>query len=867
MGRIYDFLRRLVIKMPRAGGSNAEELRIAFKARYHNFKLLLNSNNKALEIMADIEEALKGVRPFGMTFVMSSCTRISTNVWQIIRHLNELAPGKYEELAGRFKEIQEKVNSIVIRKDLPSIGPLVLSIESVDKNYVDEVGSKIANLGEIRNRVHLKVSNGFSITASGYQLFMKHNDLQPEIDRLIQSTDVNRLDRLYGLSADLQQLIIRSQLPDELEKAINEQYRLLEEKEGVEVRVAVRSSALGEDMAGTSFAGQYRSELNVSRENIFQAYREVIASKYSLSAMSYRLNRGIRDEDVAMCVGCMSMVEAVSGGVAYSRNPIGVREPAVVINSAWGLPKSVVDGSAASDLFIISREDPMNILKKEIPIKAQELICYPEEGVCRLEITGEKAASASLSDDQAFRLSQMALHLEEYYGVPQDIEWALNKDGSFVILQCRPLNQADWQVDSRAQSREGEDFESIVFKGGITASPGVGAGKAFIVKKDMDALGFPEGAVLVISQSLPRWAPLLNRASAVIAGQGSIAGHLANVAREFGVPALFGVGSDIELLKNGQTLTVDADDMKVYEGRIEDLLKREESQRNLMEGSPVFEALKEASQHIIPLKLLDPDSPNFKPRNCRTFHDITRFCHEKAVDEMFRFGKEHRFPERSSKQLFCDVPMKWWVLNLDDGFKEEVNEKVVHLENIISIPMRAIWDGITAVPWEGPPPVDGKGFMSVMFQATTNTALVPGVRSQYGDRNYFMISKNYCSLSSRLGFHFSIIEALVSERSSENYISFQFKGGAADFGRKQKRALFIGEILEEYGFKIGIREDNLIARLEDREMESMKKSLRVLGYLTIHTRQLDMIMANSTSVNHYKAKINRDIHELAPPEG
>jgi pyruvate,water dikinase len=504
----------------------------------------------------------------------------------------------------------------------------------------------------------------------------------------------------------------------------------------------------------------------------------------------------------------------------------------------------------------------MSLLREEIQLKERKFVCYPEEGVCRMDVTGSEQHLPSITREQSIELAKTAVALERHYHVPQDIEWAIDSQGVVYLLQCRPLQQKPAKGKPHPARVEATDTDTVIFQGGITASSGVACGSIFIAEKGSDVLAFPEGAVLVVRQALPRWASLLNRGCAVVAEQGGFAGHLANVAREFGVPALFGVPEATRFLKTGGLVTVDASGQRIHRGRVELLLNKAEPRKSFMQGSPVYEILSEASRHIVPLNLLDPESRAFAPSGVCTLHDITRFIHEKAVFEMFNFGKDHNFSERSSKQLHYKVPMQWWVLNLDDGFTEEIAGKYVRLEQIASIPMLAFWRGLVAVPWEGPPAVDGKGMLSVMFQATANRSLTTGVRSKYAERNYFMISKNYCSLSQRLGFHFSTMEALVSERPPENYVSFQFKGGAADFERRLARVHFISEILEPVGFRVEIREDHLLARVEGQSEAYMLKRVEILGYLALHTRQLDMIMTNPGYVTYYHKKYCADIERL-----
>ncbi len=842
---------------------DAEALRSAFKERYHSFRLLLGANNRALEIMSEIEQAMGGHTVFDMAFVRAKCTGITVNVHRMIQQLERLAPGKYTGLSARYMDIREGIENILAVRRPDTCERLVVDFGDVDEKMAALVGNKMAGLCDIRNRLGFPVPEGFVITTWAFERFFSETGLQTEINRRFQTADIEDVETLHALCSDVQQLVLRAPLPADVSDAVMSACARLALRAGGSFPLALRSSAVGEDSSHSSFAGQFHSELNVDPEDAPYAYKTVAASKYTPQAVTYRMNRGFRDEDIPMAVGCMIMVDAAAGGVAYSRNPIDAADDTIHINAVMGLPKAVVDGSTPCDLFVVSKSDPPEVIRREIAVKTSLYALNAEDGLDRLPVDERSAGAPAIAEKHQTEVARIAATLERHYGAPQDIEWVIDARGDILLLQCRPLRMSP-SADTAATSAEdgveaSADDADLIAVGTVTASPGAAWGEVYAATRAADTLRFPKGAILVVKQALPVWAALLNRAAAVVSEQGGVAGHLASVCREFGTPALFGVENAATLLKPGERVTVDADRLKIYRG-VRNKTAGKKPRPNLMIGSPLHQILKRAGRLITPLYLLDPDAADFRPEKCATLHDITRFIHEKSVHEMFSFSKNRNFPERAAKQLvYNNVPMQWWVLDLDDGFKAAAEGKFVPIENIASIPMLAFWDGFTAIPWDGPPAIDGGGLMSVMFQSTANPALATGVRSRYAQQNYFMISKNYCSLNSRLGYHFSIIEALVGERTPENYISFQFKGGAADGQRRQRRISFIGDILEDNGFAVRIRNDHVSARMEGHPREHMSAHLKILGYLSLHTRQLDMIMTNSAQVDYYDRKIRKDI--------
>lgn len=833
---------------------NSDESAKRFLAKSENFRPLLTANNAALERMAEMTEESRSDRIFGMAHVRAQSLKVAAAVRQMIERLCSMKLGTYETLKDVFNRIVLEMEKSIIDKPEQASGSLVMGMKNIRSDSITETGSKVALLGEIRAALNLRVPQGFSITASAFHLFMEQSGLDDEINRLTQITDSHELKELLGLEKHIRHAIDLAAMPPEIEDQIEAQcVKLLAGNKAV--RLAVRSSALGEDSEDSSFAGQFLSLLGVPPAEVVEAYRSIVASMYSATAMTYRLNRGLREDGMAMCVGCMEMIDAVAGGVVYTHNPMGIDDNTLNIHAVPGLPISLVDGSNFADSWMLNRTtlfaDTINISTKKV-----RHVLTQGGNIIEELLPDDEKDTPCITKNVVEQLAQIGLRIENHFGHPQDIEWALTHDGKIYILQCRPLSICEVQASIKTLTDEDTDAPFTILSSAIPASPGVATGHVVMVETDADMLHFPDGGILLARNARPQLSALLPRASALIAEYGSSAGHLANVAREFSIPALIGAPGAIERLSAVSVVTVNANTGTVYLGKRQSVLDTVSAANAAPRENDVRTAMKRVLSFIVPLSLTNPDSPDFSPEACRSLHDITRFCHEKAVSEMFRDGTR---PVANARKLVGKLPMQYWLVDIGGGTEDSGNDTLVGLDDIRSNAMLTLWHGMSAIRWEGPPPVNMGGFISIISEAAQNPALAPGMANDMGERNYFTVGTHYCNLQSRFGFHFCTIEGFAGSDPNENYALFQFKGGGADMHRRQGRTALIGEVLECHGFIVEIRDDALFARMEGVAKKAIEQALAVAGYLLMHTRQIDMVMTDQAARDQYREKFRQDI--------
>lgn len=284
------------------------------------------------------------------------------------------------------------------------------------------------------------VPAGFVVDASGYRDWVAHNALQGEIDRLLQTPDLRLPKVARGACEALSERVAQATLPPELAAAIATAYQTLRQRRGERVVVAVRSSALSEDGATSSSAGLYETHLNVrALDAVLDAVARCYRSLWAHRAVQYRAFKGLDSSREAMAVVVMELVRSEVAGVAFTVNPLTGDQGEIVINASWGLGEAVVSGRVTPDSFVVRKQD-LYLTAREIYDKELQIEPDPAggSGTVALPVDAARVRAPALNDAQVGAIARLCRRIEEFYGCPQDVEWAIT-GSSLFLLQSRPV--------------------------------------------------------------------------------------------------------------------------------------------------------------------------------------------------------------------------------------------------------------------------------------------------------------------------------------------------------------------------------------------------------------------------------------------
>jgi pyruvate,water dikinase len=314
-------------------------------------------------------------------------------------------------------------------------------LDECDVSSTADVGGKCAGLGELL-AADLPVPPGFAITTRAHRAFLAENRLTEHISRALASLDPDDVASLEQAAEAVRELTAAAVFPAAVAEAVRDTYAELARRCGQEgVPVAVRSSAVAEDLATASFAGQLETYLWVrGPEEVLRHTRRCWASFYSASALGYRQKLGLADAEAHMGVGVQKVVDARAAGVLFTLNPTNGDRSKVVIEASWGLGEAIVRGEVDPDRYVVDKVT-LDVIERTISGKEMEHRFDPAAGkVVAVGIEDERRSHACLTDDEVIELVRIGTRIERHYGCPQDVEWAVDGSGAgaLYVLQSRP---------------------------------------------------------------------------------------------------------------------------------------------------------------------------------------------------------------------------------------------------------------------------------------------------------------------------------------------------------------------------------------------------------------------------------------------
>jgi pyruvate,water dikinase len=441
--------------------------------------------------------------------------------------------------------------------------PIIAFFKDIDKNDTPLVGGKCANLGEM-TRAGFPVPNGFAIPINAYDLFLKENDLINKIYGLLKTLDVNDPPQLNQAANKIQKWIVNGKMPDEVAQDIITSYKKLS---GVfkNALVAVRTSATAEDMPGSSFAGMGWTSLNIKGEaNVINAVRECWASLFTGRSIYYRVENKIPHEKVKISVAVMKMVESEVSGVMFSIDPVKNDKDRIIIESVWGLGEMIVQGSVVPDTYVVQK-GTFDILSKEISDQVTQLIRVKSGENKEVKVPDKIRQLQKITDKEIVELAKLGDKLQKHYYFPQDTEWAKEK-GKIYIVQTRPVTTVAETTKIEKKDKGAIKIAEVPVLTGSPASPGIGTGPVKILKSPKEIGKIQKGDVMVAPMTSPDYVPAMKKSAAIVTDEGGQTSHAAIVSRELGIPCVVGTLQATKKLKDGQIVTVNGEEGKIYLG-------------------------------------------------------------------------------------------------------------------------------------------------------------------------------------------------------------------------------------------------------------------------------------------------------------
>jgi pyruvate,water dikinase len=824
------------------------------KEKYAAFKSLLAYDKQAHDLMAELEEIYHEQIRVDFSVIEKKYTALSACVGRIVSSLNRMHPSRYADLEEFYLKIDGYARQGFVPAPETANPPYCLRLGTISESMMPLVGEKALNLAMIDQRFKLPTPTGYVITTNAFFRFIRHNRLKPAMDEILSSIDILDTSTLHRRSEELMKMVLNSTVPLDVATHIRETFRSVFQRVDSSIRVAVRSSAVGED-SHASFAGQFKTLLNVHEEDLLAAYKTVVASKYSPEALVYRINYGLTDMETPMAVLVVEMIDAAASGVMYTQELDDLASGMLEVHSIFGLGELLVQGEVASDLFKVRKGEAPEISTRKSSSK-RRLMKMDQQGEVYVEkVEGQLEAQVSIDDGSVLKLAAWGMRLEEAANGPRDVEWCQDKGGRMYLLQSRPLKSGDPPAPA-PECRFDEIPNRVLVEGGIRAASGVASGPVLVALNAMDLSGhladhpadLPDNAVLVTRAASANFIRFMEKISAVVSETGSAAGHFASVAREFGIPTIVNATGATSRLKTGQSVTVYADEGLVYENAVPSLLTNPCIRKRPIADSPFTRKLDYLRTFVSPLRLVDPGASEFIPGGCRSLHDVVRFAHEAGTREMFAIGERAFGRGRGAKRVVAEIPMLIYLMDVGGGLADDAaKETAVVPAKINCVPFHAVWKGLNH------PGIQWGDFTHYNWAEYDKIAMSGGIISAESAQlsSYAVLSDVYLNLNLKFGYHFVILDTLCSGKIGENHILFRFNGGGGDDHGRSLRAEFLQCVLQRLHFDVSRTSDLVDASLSGVTEATLMEKLDQIGRLLGATRLMDMYLGQAQQVAPY----------------